>query len=218
MNTMIKILYSDESLVVAVKPVGILSQPDRTGDEAMTDLLTKQLGKMVYPIHRLDRAVGGVMVFAIDQKTAGKLSTAVVGKTFEKEYLAVIHGKPEKERDTLRDYLCHDGNRNMASVGKETDKGAKPASLSYERMAATEDGLFSLVRVRLHTGRTHQIRVQFASRGMAVAGDSKYGARDRHSLSLWSFRLGFRHPINNKRLVFTEFPDLTAVPWNYFAL
>ena len=218
MNMTVKILYSDEYLAVAVKPVGVLSQPDRTGDESMTALLSRQLGKPVYPIHRLDRSVGGVMVYAIDKKAAGKLSAAVVGKTFEKEYLAVIHGKPEKERDTLRDYLCHDGGKNMASVGTESDKGAKPASLSYERMAVTEDERFSLVRVRLHTGRTHQIRVQFASRGMAVAGDSKYGARDRHPLSLWSFRLGFRHPVNNKRLVFTEFPDITAMPWNYFSL
>ena len=214
MNETIKILYQDEMLAVAVKPCGLLSQPDRTGEPSMTVLLAEQTGKEIFPVHRLDRAVGGVMVFAMTRAAAGKLSALLGTDTFEKEYLTVIHGEPKETSGEFFDYLVHDVRRNMTFVAEKTEKDAKDARLSYTLLQA--DGEYSLVRVRLHTGRTHQIRVQFSSRGMPIAGDGKYGARDRLGLALWSYRVSFKHPFRKKRMVFTALPDENTAPWNRF--
>lgn len=215
MKDMIHILYQDDRIAVAVKPVGMLSQPDRTGAPAITALLAEQLGREIFPIHRLDRAVGGVMVFALERGAAGKLSALVGTDAFEKEYLTVIHGKPTEKNGDLEDYLFHDAAKNMTSVVSGKDKNAKIAKLSYTLLEACEE--FSLIKVRLHTGRTHQIRVQFSSRNMPIAGDGKYGARDRMGLALWSYKLTFKHPIRKKRMTFTAFPDRETTPWNLFS-
>ena len=218
MKKMIRILYCDETLAVAVKPEGILSQPDRTGEDSMVTLLKEQLGKEVFPIHRLDRAVGGVMVFAMTKAAAGKLSGMVGTDAFEKEYMAVVHGVPAEENGEFTDYLYHDPRRNFTSVVPKTQKDAKEAKLAYKLLGRDMEKEFSLVRVRLYTGRTHQIRVQFASREMPIAGDGKYGARDRMGLALWSYRLSFRHPVRKKTMTFTALPDGAITPWDRFSL
>ncbi|MBE6665813.1 MAG: RluA family pseudouridine synthase [Ruminococcaceae bacterium] len=217
MNEMIRILYKDETLAVAVKPVGVLSQPDRTGEASMITLLKEQLGREVFPIHRLDRAVGGVMVFAMTKAAAGKLSGMVGTDAFEKEYLAVVHGAPTEEKGEFTDYLYHDPKRNFTSVVPKTQKDAKEAKLTYTLLGKDMEKEFSLVRVRLYTGRTHQIRVQFSSRGMSIAGDGKYGSRDRMSLALWSYYLSFRHPIRKKTMTFKALPDGKTEPWDRFS-
>ena len=218
MNGMIKILYKDETLAVAVKPAGVLSQPDRTGEDSMVTLLKAQLGREVFPVHRLDRAVGGLMIFAMTKAAAGKLSALVTSDSFEKEYTAVIHGVPAEEKGELLDFLFHDSRKNLTSVVPATNKDAKEAKLAYTLLAKDMEGEFSLVRVRLYTGRTHQIRVQFASRSMPLAGDGKYGARDRMGLALWSSRLSFRHPVRKKTMTFEALPDGSVAPWDRFSL
>ena len=217
MNT-IRILYKDDVLAVAVKPAGVLSQPDRTGEDSMVTLLAAQLGREVFPVHRLDRAVGGLMVFAMTKSAAGKLSALVTSDAFEKEYLAVVHGTPAEEKAELCDYLYHDSRRNLTSVVEAGSKDAKEARLAYTLLARDMEREFSLVRVRLYTGRTHQIRVQLASRSMPIAGDGKYGARDRMGLALWSARLTFRHPVRKKTMTFEALPDHTVSPWDRFGM
>jgi 23S rRNA pseudouridine1911/1915/1917 synthase len=217
MNGMIKILYKDETLAVAVKPAGVLSQPDRTGEDSMITLLKAQLGREVFPVHRLDRAVGGLMIFAMTKAAAGKLSALVTSDAFEKEYTAVIHGVPAEEKGELFDFLYHDSRKNLTSVVPPTQKDAKEARLAYTLLGQDMEKEFSLVRVRLYTGRTHQIRVQFSSREMSIAGDGKYGARDRMGLALWSYRLSFRHPIRKKQMSFTALPDQSIEPWDRFS-
>ncbi len=208
------VLYQDKFLVIAIKPAGVLSQPDRTGDPAMTDLLEETLGAPIFAVHRLDRAVGGVMVFARTKETAGKLSAVLGSDAFRKEYLTVVQGILPNATGTLEDYLFHDPKRNMTSVVSAKEKGAKAASLSYEVSETTENA--SLVRVLLHTGRTHQIRVQFSSRGFPILGDGKYGSRERHGVALWSYRLSFVHPITKKHLTYHALPEKTA-PWDMFS-
>lgn len=217
MSEPVKILYSDDALVVAVKPCGVLSQPDKTGEPAVTDLLAAQLVRPVFPIHRLDRAVGGVMVFALDKRAAAKLSASVAAGSFEKEYLTVLHSVPP-ERGTWTDFLFHDSRKNITIVAEPSQKDAKPASLAFNVIETQEwnGELFSLVRVALHTGRTHQIRVQVSSRGFPIAGDGKYGAHDRCPMALWSWRLSFFHPVRKKRLCFTE-PPIHTEPWTLFS-
>ncbi len=218
MKNTIRILYKDEALAVAVKPSGILSQPDRTGEDSMISLLKEQLGREVFPVHRLDRAVGGVMVFALTGTAAGKLSGMLGTDGFEKDYMAVIHGTPAEESGEFSDYLYHDPRRNFTSVVAKGVREAKEARLAYNLIAQDMEKEFSLVHIHLYTGRTHQIRVQFSSRGMPVAGDGKYGAHDRMGLSLWSYRLSFRHPIRKKMMAFSALPDGNSAPWDRFSL
>ncbi|MBQ9747837.1 MAG: RluA family pseudouridine synthase [Clostridia bacterium] len=209
----IRILYHDEHLAVAVKPAGVLSQPDRTGEDSMVTMLAAELKREVYPVHRLDRAVGGVMVLALTKQAAGKLSAMVGSDAFTKTYLAAAYGIPTPQSGNLQDYLIHDARRNMTRVGREGERDAKCASLSYEVLSHTDTA--SLVRVRLHTGRTHQIRVQFSSRGMPLLGDRKYGSDERCPIGLWSYHLAFLHPVSKKRMAFTAYPAWHE-PWDRF--
>ena len=212
--TDIKILYKDKHLVIAVKPAGVLSQPDRTGDAAMTDILAEKVGVEVFPVHRLDRTVGGVMVYALTKEAAGKLSAIVGSDSFRKEYLTIVNGVPTEKKGELFDFLLHDPRKNMTFVVPRTTKDAKEAKLSYEVLEQKENS--ALVRVLLHTGRTHQIRVQFSSRGMSILGDGKYGSRERHGVALWSHRLSFVHPITKKRLSYSAIPEMET-PWDQFS-
>ena len=183
---MIEILEQTPGLVVCVKPVGVCAQGE--APDALPALLAKQLGAGVYPVHRLDQAVGGLMVFARTGAMAAKLSQAIAGGTLQKEYLAVLGARPKDDSGELFDLLFHDRFKNKTYVVSKERKGVKKASLSY-RVVAEADGL-CLVHVRLHTGRTHQIRVQFASRGMPLVGDGKYGSRkNAASPALWSYAL-----------------------------
>ncbi len=183
----------------------------------MPALLSEQLGRPVFPVHRLDRAVGGVMVFACGRRAAAKLCAGMSEGDAVKEYLAVVHGVPENQTGDYRDFLLHDPVKNRTEAVSVPHEKAKEASLSYRLIdTVTAEERFSLLLIRLHTGRTHQIRAQLSSRGMPVAGDGKYGAHDRCGLALWSYRLTFRHPVTKKKLVFAEWPEKT-MPWNLFA-
>lgn len=211
-----KILYEDTHLLLVEKPIGVPSQ------EAVGDCVPKRLADIGYSVkvvHRLDKPTGGVMVYARTEKAAAKLS-ALVGQhdLFQKEYFAVVQGIPDKNEDTLTDLLYHDVRKNKSYVASHQRKGVREATLDYAMLetAATDEGAFSLVRVRLHTGRTHQIRVQFASRKMPLYGDSRYGGVKGANLGLWSHRLTFPHPITGEELTAVSHPDWDAAPWCYF--
>ena len=183
---MIEILEQTPQLVLCVKPVGVRAQGEAEAD--LPALLKRQLGCDIYPVHRLDQAVGGVMVFAKTAPAAAKLSQAIAGGTLQKEYLAVLERSPERAEGELSDLLFHDRTKNKTYVVSRQRKGVKEAKLAY-RVLDVQNGL-CLVRIRLYTGRTHQIRVQFASRGMPLVGDGKYGSRkNAASPALWSYAL-----------------------------
>ena len=162
------ILYSDNGLVACIKPVGLDSE------SALPAALKEQLGGEIFPIHRLDQNVGGVMVFARTKAAAAALSKAVQEGHMVKEYVAMVHGTPPETGD-WEDYLFKDSRKNKVFVVKKERKGVKYARLEFDRLSAGET---SLVHIRLHTGRSHQIRVQFSSRGFPLVGDHKYGSRD----------------------------------------
>ena len=183
---MIEILEQTPQLVVCIKPVGVRAQGEAEAD--LPALLKRQLGCDIYPVHRLDQAVGGVMVFAKTAPAAAKLSQAMAEGTLQKEYLAVLERSPERAEGELSDLLFHDRTKNKTYVVSRQRKGVKEAKLAY-RVLDVQNGL-CLVRIRLYTGRTHQIRVQFASRGMPLVGDGKYGSRkNAASPALWSYAL-----------------------------
>lgn len=198
------VLYEDASLIVAVKPRGILSEGE--GDGSMLTLLFAHCkGGIVYPVHRLDRETAGVMVYAKDKNAAAALSRAVAEREVAKEYLAVTTALPEDEEGEWRDLLFRDAKKNKSFVVSRMRKGVREAVLRY-RVTATADGR-ALCRVALETGRTHQIRVQFASRGLPLVGDTRYGAKTASSLGLFAYRLAFSHPKTKEKLVFTALPD-----------
>ena len=210
---MLKILYQDPHIVVCLKPSGVSSQDGGVG--SMPHLLMKKLEVgAVYPVHRLDKAVGGVMVYALSQKAAAELSRAVQERTLKKTYLAVLCGRPQKDADELSDLLFHDKFKNKTYVVDRMRKGVKDASLDY-RVLEEADGK-TLVQVNLHTGRTHQIRVQFASRKLPLVGDGRYGGKTADKeLGLWSYQLIFSHPITKETMTFSHRPP-EAVPWDRF--
>ena len=181
-----KLLYSDSFLAVCVKPAGLESEQE------MPDLLAQELGGSFYPVHRLDRNVGGVMVYGRNKEAAAFLNAAIQAGQLQKEYRAVCHGQPTEE-GTLRDLLFKDSRFGKVYTVKRMRKGVREAELSYRVLARHEDT--SLLEIHLKTGRSHQIRVQFASRGYPLLGDRKYGARDSFSApALWSYSLTFPHP------------------------
>ena len=214
---MIDVLYEDRSLIVCLKPVGVLSQCD--GQRDMVCLLREQCGGDIYPLHRLDRESGGVMVFARDARTAAALSAQIQRGEFVKRYLAAVEGIPQPSEGEMRDLLFKDSRRNKSFVVNRPRKGTKEARLAYETLSAARvNGAdSSLVKVRLYTGRTHQIRVQFASRQMPLLGDGKYGSRDRGcTVALWSHSLTFVHPVSGEERIFISCPDGNAYPWHFF--
>lgn len=220
---MINVLYEDSHLLVCIKPIGVLSQPDLGNGEDMLTLLKaylqeKKENDYVGLVHRLDRNVGGVMVFSKKTPVTSKLSVAIQERNFTKEYLAVVHNSPEEKSGVLKDLMFKDAKKNKSFVVDRLRKGVKEASLEYELLetVSTEDEVFSLVRIRLHTGRTHQIRVQFASRKMPLVGDGKYGSKsNKCDAALWSYRLAFQHPIK-KGEVDHMAPPPNSYPWNLF--
>ena len=211
-----KILYEDTHLLLIEKPVGIPSQ------EAEGDCVPRRLterGFSVKVVHRLDKPTGGVMVYARTNQAASKLS-AIVGQhdLFQKEYFAVVQGCPDATEGTYTDLLYHDVRKNKSYVVNRRRNGVREAKLDYSVLETitTNEGTISLVRVRLHTGRTHQIRVQFASRKMPLYGDSRYGGVKGVSLGLWSHRLTLPHPVTGKNLTIESRPNWDATPWCYF--
>ena len=190
------ILYSDREIVVCIKPVGMDSEAE------FPAALKESLGGELFPIHRLDKNVGGVMVYARTKGAAASLSKSVQEGTMVKEYRARVHGTPPEQGDWT-DLLWKDSSKNKVFVVKRERKGVKSARLEFTRLSAGED---SLVHVRLHTGRSHQIRVQFASRGFPLVGDHKYGAKDSASApKLFSCRLTF--PWKGKNVSYEAYPD-----------
>lgn len=220
---MLDILYEDIYLIVCIKPQGILSQPDPSGEEDMIGVLTDYLkskseNSEIGVVHRLDRNVGGVMVFSKKPFIASKLSQAIVEKDFVKEYYAVVHNCPEEKTGVYKDLLFKDSSKNKSFVVARPRKGVKEASLEYEVLDTKETsiGVVSLIRIRLHTGRTHQIRVQFSSRKMPLVGDGKYGSKDNAcDIALWSYRLAFHHPIKKASIDLSKTPP-ECYPWNLF--
>ena len=212
----VQILYRDRHLLLVRKPAGIPSQPDPSGQK---DLLTELQGD--HPtaslIHRLDTPTGGVMVFGLTPKATAKLCALVQDHSlFRKEYLAVLSSPPSEAAGRLTDYLFHDKQKNKAFVTDGGRKGSKEAVLDYRVLSTHPDG-HTLVLVRLHTGRTHQIRVQFASRGLPLVGDGKYGSREKAPyIGLWAFRLTFPHPMTGKEMTAATLPDIEALPWSLF--
>ena len=190
------ILYSDRDLAVCIKPVGLDSEAEVPAE------LKKALGGEIFPIHRLDKNVGGVMVFARTKQAAAALSKAVQEGQMVKEYVAMVHGTPPESGD-WEDFLFKDSRKNKVFAVKKERKGVKYARLEFERLTAGET---SLVHVRLHTGRSHQIRVQFSSRGFPLVGDHKYGSRDEKlEPMLFSCRITF--PWKGESKVFEAKPD-----------
>ena len=206
---MTKILFQDGALAVCLKPPGVLSQ-DGPG-ETLPALLREQLACDIFPVHRLDRESGGVMVYAKTSRAAGALSAAMSQGKFQKKYLCIVRGCPEESEDTWKDLLLHDKARTTSFVVKRMRGGVKEASLEY-RVLAEKEGL-SLILVRLHTGRTHQIRVQFASRGMPLLGDGRYGGGGG-DMALWSRALSFPHP-SGTPMAFQALPE--GPVWEPFA-
>lgn len=203
------ILYSDKQLTLCVKPVGVLSE-----EGGMPELLKEETGAGHLCVHRLDRAVGGLMVYAKTPLAAGKLSAQIADRSFIKEYLAIVSGRPEDEKGVMRDLLFKDSAKNKGYVVKRMRKGVKEAELEYELLSSNETS--SLVRILLKTGRSHQIRVQFSSRAMPLLGDVKYGSTEKGcNIALWSNRLCFRHPVSGALLDFSA-PPPEEYPWNLF--
>ncbi len=213
------ILYEDRDLVVAVKPVGVLSEDDPKS-ACMPELLRRHYRARdekdyIATVHRLDRVTGGVMVFSRRKEVTGKLTAAVAAHEITKEYLAVLRGHPEKESDTLTDLLFRDAAHNKSYVVQRMRKGVREATLDYRVLAKTD--ALTLVRVRLHTGRTHQIRVQFSHRGLPLLGDIRYGSKAACSAALWSYRLAFSHPVTGKPVDVTC-PPPEEFPWDLFEI
>ena len=212
----LKVIYEDNHIIVVEKIPNIPSQADKTGDIDMLTIIKDYIKEKynkpgnVYLglVHRLDRPVGGVMVFAKTSKAASRLSEQVRNKTFKKEYLTIVDGKLENSKGTLEDYLLKNEKNNMSKVVKEGTKNSKYAKLDYEVIKYNEEINLSVVKVDLHTGRHHQIRVQFSSRNHSLYGDQKYGTRGRgKQLALWAFSLSFTHPTTKEILSFEDYPE-----------
>lgn len=204
-----QIIYQDKDIVVCVKPPRVLSTDEPGG---VPDLVREALGDTnVRTVHRLDRTVSGLMVLARRSKAAAELSRQIRDGEFEKEYVAVIHGSPEEDGE-LQDLLLRNKQERKTYIVQETGKDVQEALLSYQVLNRTED--LSRVRIQLHTGRTHQIRVQFSGRGWPLVGDRKYGvADDASEIALWSYRLAFKHPYSGKTMEFILEPP-SDYPWS----
>lgn len=214
MGCAMEILYQDANILVCIKPARVLSTDEPGG---LPELVREALGDPkadVRTVHRLDRVVSGVMVLARSANAASELSRQIREDQFRKEYLAVVHGRPENPEGTLHDLLARDKARRMTFVAEAPGKGVQEAALSY-RVLEYANGM-SLVRVRLHTGRTHQIRVQFSSRGMPLVGERKYAVwNDPCELALWSAKIGFYHPGTGEWVEFSKEPP-AVFPWTEF--
>lgn len=221
----IKILYEDNHLLSVVKPANIPVQQDKSGDVDLLNLLKADI-KARYNkpgnvflglVHRLDRPVGGVMVFARTSKAASRLSAQIREHKMGKTYLCVVKGCPDELAGQLTDFLLKDTKTNTVKVVPPGTCGAKQAVLEYEVLEYI-NGL-SLVKVNLLTGRSHQIRVQMANNGTPLFGDSKYGhiTEGRENLALWSYELSVEHPTKKERMSFSS-PPPDIYPWNLFSM
>lgn len=211
---MIKILYDDEYIIACEKLPGMLSEDSDSG-ESLPNILKAQTSYEIYPLHRLDKPVGGAIVYAKSKNAAAVFSRIISENKLKKTYLTVLDGRPEKDSGELRDLLFKDSGKNKTYVVNRMRKGVKEAVLRYQVICSAEQN--SLVSVELVTGRSHQIRVQFASRKTPVTGDGKYGSRqNKCSVALWSHSLEFSHPFTGEKIKITSDPPYPDYPWNIF--
>jgi 23S rRNA pseudouridine1911/1915/1917 synthase len=219
----IPIIFEDNHLLIVIKPPNMPTQEDESGDLDLLTALKEDVKKRyskpgaVYLglVHRLDRPVGGVMVFARTSKAASRLSESIRSRAFGKCYWAIVHGTPKKADDKLVHYLLKDKSTNTVSTAAQHHPDAKEAILEYKTIGTVNN--LSLISIQLHTGRSHQIRVQFAAIGCPLYGDQKYGAEYNQAgqqIALWSGKLAFEHPTLKEKVTFTSLPPLNAFPWN----
>lgn len=217
-----KIIFEDKFLIVCIKPYGVSSELTSAGNDMVTLLSDRRADRgeddYIGVVHRLDMAVGGIMVYTKRNDTAAHLSKQMSEGGFCKGYIAITEGRTE-DSGRMDDLLFHDKTKNKTYVVDKERKGVHKASLEYTTLARTElDGKeYSLVKIKLLTGKTHQIRVQFASRRLPLLGDGKYGASNSNcQIALWSRELSFEHPKTGKRVSFECEPDKSSMPWSLF--
>ncbi len=212
----LNVIYEDNHIIVVEKMVNVPSQADKTGDLDMLTIIKQYLKEKynkpgnVYLglVHRLDRPVGGVMVFAKTSKAAARLSEQVRVKEFKKKYLVVVNGKMENKKGILEDYLLKNEKANMSKVVSKETKNAKYAALDYEVLKYNEEIDLSVLKINLHTGRHHQIRVQLSSRNHSIYGDQKYGGRGHgKQIALWAYELTIIHPVTKEEMTFKVLPE-----------
>lgn len=212
----LKVIYEDNHIIVVEKPANIPSQGDKTGDLDMLTIIKAYLKEKynkpgnVYLglVHRLDRPVGGVMVFAKTSKAASRLSEQVREKVFKKKYLVIVNGKFKEKKGTLKDYLLKNERLNKSRVVEEGTKNSKYAELDYEVLKYDKEQNLSLLKIDLHTGRHHQIRVQLSSRDHSIYGDAKYNGRgSTRQLYLWAYELTIQNVISKEEMTFTSIPE-----------
>lgn len=214
----LNVIYEDNHIIVVEKLVNIPSQADKTGDMDMLTLVKEYIKEKynkpgnVYLglVHRLDRPVGGIMVFAKTSKAAARLSEQVRAKEFKKKYLVIVDGKMDNDLGLMEDYLLKNERLNISKVVKEGTKNSKLAKLDYEVLKYDEEIDLSVLKINLHTGRHHQIRVQLKSHGHSIYGDQKYGTRGKgKQICLWAYELSIVHPITKERMTFKVLPKVT---------
>ncbi len=223
---MLKVIYEDNHILVVEKPCNVPSQSDDTGDKDMITICKSYLKEKykkegnVYLglVHRLDRPVGGVMVFAKTSKAASRLSESVRSKEFNKSYLAVVENNSLPNNNVLEDYMIKNEALNKSTVCSKEKRGAKFAKLSYKIIdnKTIKDKEYSLVEIELETGRHHQIRVQFSSRNCPLYGDQRYGKGPKgEQIALWAYKLSFKHPVKDEIMEFKCLPNKVGI-WKYF--
>ena len=220
---MINVLYEDNHIIVVEKPAGVLSQSDISGDPDMLSMV-KEYVRVKYSkkgeafiglLHRLDRPVGGVMVFARTSKAASRISEQIRNRTFMKTYLAVVNGIIENNEGELCNYLKKNNDTNTVSVVEKTSDKSLFAKLTYKIKGRTDE--FSFLEINLETGRPHQIRVQFSNIGHSLFGDNKYGdASSKEDIALWSHKIQFMHPVRKELMTFNSSPSRDKYPWSLF--
>ncbi len=216
MNEKLKVIYEDNHILVVEKPPNVPSQSDKTNDIDMLTICKKYIKEKynkpgnVYLglVHRLDRPVGGIMIFAKTSKSASRLSNQVREKTFKKKYLTVVDGKLKNKTGLLEDYLYKNERNNISKVVNKDKKNAKYAKLEYEEITYDEVKDLSLLLINLYTGRHHQIRVQLSNFGHSIFGDQKYGTRGKgKQIALWAYELEIEHPITKEKMIFKDLPE-----------
>lgn len=212
----LKVLFEDNHIIVVEKKPNIPSQADKTEDRDMLTMVKQYIKEKYHKpgnvylglVHRLDRPVGGIMIFSKTSKAASRLSNQIREKIVKKKYLAVVDGKFEQEIGVLEDYLYKDERNNISKVVNKDKKNAKLAKLDYKVLKYNEVKNLSLVEINLHTGRHHQIRVQLSNLGHSIFGDQKYGTRGQgKQIALWAYELTINHPITKQEMTFQDFPE-----------
>ncbi len=211
---MFDILFEDKHIIAVKKPVGMLSEMS-DAPESLPVALKNVINSEIFTLHRLDKPVGGVILYAKTKKGASDFSRLIADNKLRKTYLAVVEGTPEEKEGRMEDLLFKDSQKNKTFVVKRMRKGVKSASLKYKVIATVNN--LSLVEIELETGRSHQIRVQFASRKNPLCGDGKYGSRDNKcTIALFSHKAEFTHPETKEELCITALPDYNEYPWSLF--